>query len=96
MAGASTRLRLRVAPGARHSELVGRHGVGWKVRVAAPPADGRANDAVCVLLARALGLPRGAVAIVSGHGSREKLVEVAGIVPEETERRLEAALGKDA
>jgi uncharacterized protein YggU (UPF0235/DUF167 family) len=66
------------------------------VRVTAPPADGRANDAVCVLLARALALPRGAVAIVSGHGSREKLVEVAGIVPEETERRLEAALGKDA
>jgi uncharacterized protein len=95
MPNASTRLRLRVAPGARRTEIVGRHGAGWKVRVAAPPADGRANDAVCALLARALDVPRRAVAIVSGHGSREKLVEVTGIDPDETERRLGAALGKD-
>jgi uncharacterized protein (TIGR00251 family) len=96
MTGASTRLSLRVAPGAKRSGIVGRHGAGWKVRVAAPPEDGRANAAVCELLSTALSVPRRAVAIVSGHGSRDKVVEVTGIAPEETERRLDAALGKDA
>jgi uncharacterized protein len=93
----STRLSLRVAPGARRTELVGRHGAGWKVRVAAPPEDGRANAAVCVLLAEALALPRQAVTVVSGHSSRDKLVNVAGIGLAETERRLARATapGKD-
>jgi uncharacterized protein YggU (UPF0235/DUF167 family) len=67
------------------------------VRVAAPPEDGRANAAVCALLAEALALPRSAVTIVSGHGSRDKLVDVAGIGHDETERRLAdaTARGKD-
>jgi uncharacterized protein (TIGR00251 family) len=93
-----TRLSLRVAPGAKRSEVVGRHGAGWKVRVAAPPEDGRANAAVVALLADTLAVPRRSVAVVSGHGSRDKLVEVAGLAPEETERRLAraSAPGKDA
>ena len=95
MTDATTRLALRVAPGARRTEIVGRHGAAWKVRVAAPPEGGRANAAVCELLAEALAVPRRSVAIVWGRGSKDKLVEVAGIAPEETERRLAAALGKD-
>ncbi|MGZ4352150.1 MAG: DUF167 domain-containing protein [Gaiellaceae bacterium] len=95
---ASTRLNLRVAPGARRSEIVGRHGEGWKVRVAAAPEGGRANAALCRLLAETLALPKQAVSVVSGHGSRDKLVQLAGIGPEETERRLATAAvpGKDA
>lgn len=95
---ASTRLALRVSPGARRTEVVGRHGAAWKVRVAAPPEGGRANDAVRRLLADALALPVQAVSVVSGHGSRDKLVQLAGIDPEETERRLATATvpGKDA
>ena len=58
------------------------------MRVTAPAEDGRANDAVVRLLAATLGVPRARVTIVSGHGSREKLVELAGMTPEETERRL--------
>ena len=58
---AATRLTLRVAPGAKQTEIVGRHGDGWKVRVAAPPEDGRANAAVVALLAETLALPRAAV-----------------------------------
>lgn len=94
----STRLTLRVAPGARRSAVVGRHGAGWKVRVSAPPEDGRANDALRRLLAKTLALPVQAVSVVSGHGSRDKQVRLAGIAPEETERRLAEATapGKDA
>lgn len=91
MATPSTRVLLRVSPGARRTELVGRHGEGWKVRVAAPPEGGRANDAVLDLLARELSLPRRSLSIVSGHTAREKVVQMAGIDGAETERRLEAA-----
>jgi uncharacterized protein len=91
MATPTTRVRLRVSPGARRTELAGRHGDGWKVRVSAAPERGRANDAVLDLLAKTLELPRGSLSIVSGHGSREKVVLMEGIGPAETERRLERA-----
>ena len=92
MAETSTRVRLRVSPGARRCELVGRHGDGWKVRVTAPPEDGRANDALLELLAKRLDLPRRSLSIVSGHTSREKVVRLEGIGRAESERRLEGAL----
>jgi uncharacterized protein (TIGR00251 family) len=88
----STRLRVRVSPGSRRTELAGRLGDRWKVRVAAPPEGGRANDAVLGLLAKRLGLPRRAVSIVSGHAARDKVVEMTGIDQAETERRLEGAI----
>jgi uncharacterized protein (TIGR00251 family) len=92
MAEPSTRVRLRVSPGARRSELLGRYGDGWKVRVSAPPEGGRANDAVLDLLAAQLDLPRRSLSIVSGHSSREKVVEMHGIDPAESERRLGEAV----
>jgi uncharacterized protein len=92
MGDPSTRVRLRVSPGARRSELVGRHGDGWKVRVTAPPEDGRANDAVLDLLAEQLELPRRSLSIVSGHTAREKIVRMEGIDRAESDRRLEGAL----
>jgi uncharacterized protein (TIGR00251 family) len=92
---ASTRLQLRVSPGASRAGIVGRHGNAWKVRVAAPPEGGRANDAVVRLLADTLELPQRDVAIVSGHGARDKVVSLAGIAPEEAERRLESATATD-
>jgi uncharacterized protein len=92
MAETSTRVRLRVSSGARRCELVGRHGDGWKVRVTAPPEDGRANDALLELLAKRLDLPRRSLSIVSGHTSREKVVRLEGIGRAESERRLEGAL----
>jgi hypothetical protein len=86
-----TRLRLRVSAGAARTELAGRHGDAWKVRVSAAPEKGRANEAVVELLAARLGLARTQVALVRGHGSRDKLVELRGLGPAEAERRLEAA-----
>jgi hypothetical protein len=87
----TTRLALRVSPGARSSAVVGRHGEAWKVRVSAPPEAGRANAAVVELLADTLGVPARTISVVSGHGARDKLVELAGIAPDEIERRLERA-----
>jgi uncharacterized protein len=88
-----TRVRLRVSPGSRRAGISGRFGDGWKVRVTAPAEGGRANDAVVVLLARTLALPRSTVTLVSGHGARDKVVELAGVAPAETDRRLAAAEG---
>jgi uncharacterized protein len=85
------KLTLRVSPGARRAGVVGKQGAAWKVRVAAPPEGGRANDALVRLLAETLDVPRGHVEIVSGHGAREKIVALAGIDPDEIERRLVSA-----
>ena len=86
-----TRLRLRVTPGAGRAAVVGRYGDGWKVRVTAAPENGRANEAVLRLLSAALGLPRTALTLVSGHGGRDKIVELTGVGPALAERRLESA-----
>lgn len=76
---ASTRIRLRVAPGAARSDVVCRHGDGWKVRIAAPPERGKANEALIGLLAKTLLVPQSDVAVVSGFASRDKIVAVNGI-----------------
>jgi uncharacterized protein len=63
------------------------------VRVAAAPEGGRANDAVVRLLSHALEVPAHEVEIVSGHGSRDKIVALASLEPDETARRLAEASG---
>jgi uncharacterized protein (TIGR00251 family) len=91
MSVATTRLRLRVRPGSGRAAIVGRHGDAWKVSITEAPEHGRANDAVVRLLANVLALPRDAVAIVSGHNAREKIVELTGVGPALIERRLTSA-----
>lgn len=86
-----SRVRIHLTPGSRRSEVAGRHGDAWKVRVAAPPERGRANDALEKLLADALGVPRGEVRIVAGHTSRAKVVEVEGLDADEVASRLRGA-----
>ena len=88
MSAASTRLKLRVSPGARRPGFAGRHGDAWKVRVAEPPEGGRANEAVLRLLAETLDVPRGSVALVSGYSSRDKIVTLDGLEQSQTERLL--------
>jgi uncharacterized protein (TIGR00251 family) len=91
----STRIALRVSPGKSYARVVGRHGDAWKIRVAAPPEDGKANDAVVRLLATVLALHERDVTLVSGHGARDKIVALDGIDTAETERRLLSAAGLD-
>ena len=88
VAGDGTRLALRVQPRASRNEVVGPHGDALKVRLAAPPVDGAANDALVRFLAEALELPRAAVMLIGGLSSRSKAVHVAGLAPSEVARRL--------
>lgn len=93
MDGSSTRLRLRVSPGARRPGVAGRHGDAWKLRVSAPPADGKANAAVLELLAETLDVPVRSLELVAGRSGRDKIVALDGLSSDEAERRLAAAAG---
>ena len=72
------RLRIKVRPGARQSRVIRKLGEEWKVEIAAPAVDGKANRALVEFLASRWLVPRSAVRIVSGHHSRNKVVEVTG------------------
>ena len=63
-------------PGTRHSELTGHHGSALKVRIAAPPAEGRANRALVTFLTELFDVPKSRVLIERGIGSRSKRVRV--------------------
>lgn len=69
-------LSLHVQPGARQTRVAGLHGEALKITLAAPPVDGRANDALCQFLARCFDVPRAQVTLVSGQTSRHKRVLV--------------------
>jgi uncharacterized protein len=81
-------LSVRVVPRARKTEIGGVRGEALLVRVAAPPVDGAANAALVDVLADALGVPRGAIEILSGDRGRHKRVAIAGVSPEHVRTRL--------
>ena len=69
---------VRVVPRASRSEVVGAHDGALRVRVAAPPVEGAANEELIRTLARALGVPPRNVGITAGHAGKTKKVRVAG------------------
>ena len=71
-------MKVKAVPGASRDEIGGRLGDRLKVRVSAPPEGGRANRAICELLAAALGVRPRDVAVVAGQTRAEKTVEVTG------------------
>lgn len=79
-------LSLHVQPGAKKTECVGPHGDAMKLRLAAPPVDGKANAELVAFLARFCGVARSAVTLVSGETSRAKRVRVEGLDAETRER----------
>ncbi len=89
--GDAVRFKVHVQPRASRAGVAGIHGDPIKVRLAAPPVDGRANAALEVLLADALGVARRAVCVVSGATGRDKVVEVVGVTAEHV-RRLVAGM----
>ena len=76
--------------------MIGRLGDRWKVRVAAAPAGGRANDALTRFLSELLGVPAADVRVVSGGSGREKVVEVDGRAAQEVDALLAAAAERGA
>ena len=79
---------VRVVPRASRNEIVGVHGDALKVRLTAPPVEGRANEALVVLLAKRLGVRKSQVEIVTGATSRRKLIRVIGLLAQEVEEGL--------
>lgn len=75
----SFKLSVRVQPGARGTAIVGWVGDVLLVRISAPPVDGKANEALIVLIAKALGVTKSSVRIQRGESSRRKLVTVDGL-----------------
>ncbi len=78
-AGPRCTLAVKAIPNAARSEIVGWLGDALKVKVQAPPVEGRANAALCAFLAEELGLPRRAVSVLRGDTSRLKTVEIVGL-----------------
>jgi uncharacterized protein (TIGR00251 family) len=92
-ASGSLTLRLHIQPGARKTEIVGSHGEALKIRLAAPPVDGKANAALIAFLAGELGVPKAQVELVGGASSRGKLLRVSGASAEAIARFLSNAGG---
>ncbi len=88
MSAASVAVRLR--PRGRGDELIGFEGGVLQARVSAPPVEGRANKALCKLIAKRLRVAPSRVSVARGEKSRDKLVVVEGV----DEATLLAALGK--
>jgi len=78
-------LTLHVQPGAKRSEISGLHGEALKLRLAAPPVEGRANEALLKFIAELFGVPLRQVELRQGGQSRHKVVAVTGskIEPED-------------
>jgi uncharacterized protein (TIGR00251 family) len=81
-------LHLHVQPGAKATELAGLHGDALKIRLAAPPVDGKANAALIEFIAKRLSLAKLAITMKSGHHSRRKVLEVLNPPPDARERLL--------
>lgn len=81
-------IRVRLTPRASRSQIDGWDGDLLRVRVAAPPVEGKANDALLRLLAEALGVPPSRLRLVRGRASREKVVAVEGVSGEDVRARL--------
>jgi len=78
VAGDDVVLSLHIQPGAKKTEVAGEHGEALKIRLHAPPVDGKANDALVAFLAERLGVPKARVVLEAGQTSRSKRVRVVG------------------
>jgi uncharacterized protein (TIGR00251 family) len=88
-----TLLSLRVSPGAKRTAIEGPYGENAiKVKISAPPVDGKANAEVERFLAGLLGVPRSNVSVIRGASSRDKTVLVRGLERAETQKALTAHL----
>ena len=82
------RITVKVHPRAARTALTGRLGEAYKLDLAAPPVDGKANQECIRFFADLAGVPRARIRVVTGQTSRIKLIEVDGLSQEELERHL--------
>lgn len=82
------RVTVRVHPRAKRTGITGRFGEAYKLDLAAPPVDGKANEECVRFFAELTGVPRARVRIVTGQTGRMKVVEVEGVAQVELEQRL--------
>jgi hypothetical protein len=82
------RLTLKIRAGARQTGFAGKYGDAWKLHVAAPPVDGKANEAIIRFLAKLAGVPASAVRIVTGFTGSTKIIEVDGLDSERLHRAI--------
>jgi len=80
---------VKVVPRASKNQIVGIEGDAIKIRLNAPPVEGKANDALIAFLAAALAVPRARIEIVTGQTSRRKILRVRGMAPQEVERNIQ-------
>lgn len=78
----TARLIVQVQPRASRSEVAGRYGDAVKIRLAAPPVDGAANEELVRFVAELLKVPKSAVTITAGLTAKRKTLEIAGVSPE--------------
>lgn len=79
MSAASCTLAVKAIPNAPRNEIAGWLGEALKIKIHAPPVEGKANDALCEFLAGALRLPRRAVSVARGDTSRQKVIRIDGL-----------------
>lgn len=87
-------LRVMAHPGAGRTSVVGVHGDALKIRVGAPPVEGRANAALIALVSELFGVKESEVAITAGETSRTKRLSVNGIDPDQAARLIDEALNR--
>jgi uncharacterized protein (TIGR00251 family) len=83
-----TRLALKINAGAKRTQFAGRHGDAWKLRVASPPVDGKANAAILKFIAQIAGVRASEITIISGQTSSTKLLEIEGIDADSMNRAI--------
>jgi len=86
--GDSLLLRVKVVPNASRTKLAGLLGDRLKLSVSAPPENGKANDAVCQLLAKTFGLPVRQIEVTAGHTQPTKTLRIEGLSLEEALEKL--------
>jgi uncharacterized protein len=88
------RVSFRVQPGAPKNAVAGLTNGVWKIRVAAPPVEGKANRALIDYLSELLDVPKSCVAVIRGETGRDKVVAITGLSREEIEKRLGESVKK--
>jgi len=72
------RLSVRIIPNASKTEVAGKEGATWKIRVSAPPIEGRANEALVDFLSDVLDVPKTSIQIIKGYSSKQKILDIPG------------------